>query len=117
MTLHLVADENFDGDLYRGVLRRAPLLDLVRVQDVSLAGVADPDILEWAARGGRVLVTHDVNTVPAFAYQRVRAGLPLAGVILVPTRMPLGQAIDEVVLLAETLYTADVNDRVIFLPL
>ena len=32
----LLADENFNGDIVRGVLLRHPDLDLVRVQDVGL---------------------------------------------------------------------------------
>ena len=34
--LRLAADENFNGDIVRGLLRRNPKLDIVRVQDVGL---------------------------------------------------------------------------------
>ena len=47
--LLLVSDENFNNDIVRGLLRRNPNLDIVRVQDVGLRGADDPDILEWAA--------------------------------------------------------------------
>lgn len=47
--LRLLADENFNGDVVRALLLRQPDLDIVRVQDVGLAGIADPDILAWAA--------------------------------------------------------------------
>ena len=50
--LLLVSDENFNGDSVRGLLRRHPELDLVRVQDVGLMQASDPDILEWAANRG-----------------------------------------------------------------
>jgi len=33
--LLLVADENFNNDILRGLLRRNPLLDIVRIQDVG----------------------------------------------------------------------------------
>ena len=62
--LRLVSDENFNGDIGRGLLRRHPELELVRVQDVGLMQRPDPDILEWAASQGRVLLSHDVSTVP-----------------------------------------------------
>ena len=45
--LRLLADENFNGDIVRALLLRQPDLDIVRVQDVGLAGVVDPDILAW----------------------------------------------------------------------
>jgi hypothetical protein len=47
--LRLLADENFNGDIVRGLMLRQPGLDLVRVQDVGLAGADDSDILAWAA--------------------------------------------------------------------
>ena len=34
--LRLLADENFSGDIVRGLLLRQPDLDLVRAQDVGL---------------------------------------------------------------------------------
>lgn len=34
--LRLLADENFNGDIVRGLLLREPDLDIVRVQDVGL---------------------------------------------------------------------------------
>ena len=75
-----LADENFDNDILRGVLRRNPQIDIVRVQDIGLAGAEDPDVLARAAEEGRVLLTHDVRTITAFAYERVEHGLKMPGV-------------------------------------
>ena len=61
--LRLAADENFNGDIVRGLLRRNPKLDIVRVQDVGLSGADDPSVLQWAADQGRVIVTHDISTL------------------------------------------------------
>ena len=72
--LRLAADENFNNDIVRGLLRREPGLDIVRIQDVGLSGADDPTVLEWAAQEGRVLLTHDVTTITRHAYERVKAG-------------------------------------------
>jgi hypothetical protein len=61
--LKLVSDENFDGVILRGLYRRHPNLDVVRVQDVGLNAASDPDILEWVAVEGRILLTHDRETM------------------------------------------------------
>lgn len=53
--LKLLADENFDNTVLRGLFRRNSELDIVRVQDVGLSGEDDPTVLEWAAQEGRVL--------------------------------------------------------------
>jgi predicted nuclease of predicted toxin-antitoxin system len=70
--LRLLADENLDSNIARGVVRRLPGIDLVRVQAVGLCGDDDPTVLGWAAEQGRVLITHDVATVRHFAYERRR---------------------------------------------
>ena len=56
--LRLLVDENFNGDIVRGLLLRRPDLDLVRVQDVEYEEAEDPTILAWAAENDRILLTH-----------------------------------------------------------
>lgn len=86
--IRLLTDENFDGDILRGLIRRMPDLDVVRVQDVGLIETPDTAILAWAANEGRILITHDRDTVPSFAFNRVRSGQPMPGVFLVSDQMP-----------------------------
>lgn len=85
----------------RGLLRRKPDLDIVRVQDIGLSGADDASILEWAAQESGVLLTHDVTTLTRFAYERVRAGLPMPGVFEVSRAIALGFAIEDILLLTE----------------
>ena len=40
--LRLLSDENFNGDIVRGLFLRQPNLDLLRVQDVGLREADDP---------------------------------------------------------------------------
>lgn len=115
--LRLASDENFNGDIVRGLLRQHPELDLVRVQDVGLMQTPDPDILEWAANHVRVLLSHDVSTVPPAAYQRIGDGKPMPGVFIVPDRMPIGQAIDEILFLSLDAAPDEWKEQVLFLPL
>jgi hypothetical protein len=115
--LRLVSDENFNGDIVRGLLRRHSELDIVRVQDVGLMQTEDADVLEWASSQGRVLLSHDVSTVPPAAYQRVSAGKPVPGVFIVPDQMPIGQAIEEVLFLSLDVDENEWKDQVLFLPL
>ena len=115
--LLLIADENFNNDIVRGLLRRKPELDIVRVQDVGLSGADDPTILEWAAQEKRVLLTHDVTTLTKFAYERVEAGQWMPGVIEVSRSVPLGVAIDDILLLAEASHDGEWEGQILYLPL
>ena len=99
--LRLLSDENFNGDLVRGLFLRQPNLDLLRVQDVGLREVDDPAILAWAASNERILLTHDRATMPDFAYNRLVRGELMAGMFVVNDRMPIRQAIDELSLLVD----------------
>ncbi len=77
--LRFLADENFKGDIVRGLLRRSPDLDFVRVQDIGLIGADDPAVVAWAAERGRIILTHDRATLPDFAYERVAANGQMPG--------------------------------------
>jgi mRNA interferase HicA len=56
-------------------------LNIVRVQDVGLTGVVDPDILAW-----------DRATLPDYAYERLAASEKLPGVFILNDRFPVGDA-------------------------
>ncbi|MCI0552774.1 MAG: DUF5615 family PIN-like protein [Anaerolineae bacterium] len=94
--LFLVADENFNNAIVRGLLRIKPDLDIVRVQDVGLSSADDPTVLEWAANEDRVLLTHDVTTITKYAYERVEVGEYMPGVIEVGRKVSFGTAINEI---------------------
>lgn len=115
--LILIADENFNNDIVRGMLRRKPDLDIVRVQDVGLSNEDDRVILEWAAQEDRVLATHDVTTITNFAYERVRAGKPMPGVIEVDDDLPIGQAINEILLVVESSERGEWEGQIVYIPL
>lgn len=115
--LKFAADENLNGDVLRGLLRRVPSLDLVRVQDAGLSGADDVIVLEWAAREGRVLLTHDVTTLTADALERVRAGRPMPGVIEVGRAVAIGRAIEDLLLLAGASRESEWEGQVLYLPL
>jgi predicted nuclease of predicted toxin-antitoxin system len=115
--LRLAADENFDGAIVRGVLRRKPDLDIVRIQDAGLSGKDDPTVLDWAAQEGRILVTHDVTTITHFAYERIRASQSMPGVFEVNLNGAIGQIIEDILLLAECSLDGEYEGQIIYLPL
>ena len=115
--LRLLSDHNFNGRILRGLRRRIPDLDVVRALDVGLDSANDPDLLAWAAVENRILITHDVNTVPAFANERVRAGFTMPGVFLIPKSMAIGHAIDDLELAVKAQTADDCKDQVTYFPL
>ncbi len=115
--LSLLSDENFNGDIVRGLFLRQPNLDLLRVQDVGLKEIDDSAILAWAAIKERILLTHDRATMPDFAYERLVRGESMAGLFVVNDRMPIRQAIDELLLLVNYSEQVEWKGIVLYLPL
>jgi hypothetical protein len=115
--LKLAADENFDNNIIRGLLLRESQLDIKRIQDVGLRGADDPLVLAWAEEEGRVLLTHDVSTMSAHAYERIESGLSMPGIFLVSSEMPIGDAIEEILLLAGASLPNEWENQVQYIPL
>lgn len=116
--LRLATDADVHGDIIRGLRRRLPEIDLVRVQDALPEGPPDPEVLAWAAVENRVLVTNDRNTMVGFAYQRVPAGEPVPGLIATTNDQSIGSAINDILVIVEYMSEEEISDQVVvFLPL
>jgi hypothetical protein len=115
--LSLVFDENFDHRILRGLESQLPDLDFIVVQYTEFRGAGDPQLLARAAEQNRILITHDLKTIPKFVYERVAAKLPTPGVIAVPDWMPIGQTIEELAILVACSEPNEFVDLVRYLPL
>ena len=115
--LLFLSDEDFNRRIVRGLRRRLPRLDVVRVQDVGLIARPDTEVLEWAANENRVVLTHDVSTMSKHAFDRVNDKLTMSGVIEISQDVPIGEAIEELVLIAECSLENEWQNQVIYLPL
>jgi len=111
----LLADENFNVDIVRGLLLRQPDLDIVRVQDVGLTGEDDLQVLAWAAENNRIVLTHDRATMPSYALERLASGEGWRAFSF--DRFPVAQSIREMLLVIACTDQAEWNGRVVYLPL
>jgi predicted nuclease of predicted toxin-antitoxin system len=115
--MRFAADENFNGKILDSLKRRLPEIEIVRVQDTELYQSSDSEILAWAAQQERILLTHDVQTLVDDAYARVRAGLPMPGVIHVSATISIGDAVDELEVLIGAGTSEDFDSQVKHVPL
>lgn len=77
----------------------------------------DPDLLAWASENGYIVLTHDINTMPAFANVRIAKGLLFLGVIIVRDILPLKVAIEDLLTIAQASKSDEWANKVTFLPL
>lgn len=91
-------DNNLLSAVRRGVLRREPTVDFQSAREAQLDGVPDPDVLRLCVAHGRILVTHDRNTIPGHARELQAAGHATPGVFVVDQGARLAGVIDELLL-------------------
>ena len=112
-----LADENFNNDILRALFRRDPDIDVIRAQDAGLTGIDDEALLAWAAEQNRLLLTHDVSTLTAYAYHRVMKGEPMPGVFEVSREVSMRVAVDDILLLTECSRPGEWEGQIRYLPL
>src|SRR5579862_5800305 len=115
--LSFFTDEDFNHHILRAVLRQLPLFDVLVLQEEGMSGALDPEVLDSACEEGRLLLTHDVNTMTNHAYQRMAEGLHCPGVIIVPRWLSIGEAMADISLIAQVGNNTDFENQVIYLPL
>ena len=112
-----LADHDLDEHIVQGVLRREPAVVFVRARDVGIDRRPDPEVLEFAAGQGLIIVSHDTNTMVGHAYDRVAAGLPLTGLLMARQVEPIGPMIDSLLLIWGASEGEEWAGLVRFLPL
>lgn len=110
-------DEDCNARIVRGIRRRTSKLDLMTVQEAGLGSAGDFEVLAHAAAEGRIVVSHDVRTMTAHATASMTLGSPMADLLLIPQTYPVGQAIEDLLLIAEVSTAEEWRSRIIFLPL
>jgi predicted nuclease of predicted toxin-antitoxin system len=114
--LRFLIDHDFNERILRGVRSRVEV-DAVLARAVGLAHKPDPQLLFWAAAENRILVSHDLQTMPRFAITRVRNGESMPGLILVPQDLPIGRAIEELTMIALCSGQTEWRDMIVYIPI
>jgi Domain of unknown function (DUF5615) len=116
MTIRFQADVTLNQIILRAARRREPALDFQTAETASLAGLPDPEVVARAAEDGRILVTHDLQTMPrhfaAFITTRQSPGL-----LLIPPRLPIASAVDDLLLIWSTMAAEEWRNLMWYLPL
>lgn len=114
--MRIAVDANFRREIIVGLQKRVPGLDVVWAQQAGLSEASDEEVLDWAAREGRILLTHDHRTMPNAVYRRMEQGLHTPAVIVVYQLTPIGKAVADLELVLGASFPEELEMRVIRLP-
>ena len=117
MKVRFLADADLNRAIVSGVLRREPSVDFLTAQAAGLRSMNDPEVLALAAERQRVLISHDVGTMPAHFRAFRKAGRHSSGVFLIPQSLDVGTAIDELLLIWLASEASEWEDRLEWIPL
>ncbi|MSP13218.1 MAG: hypothetical protein EXR62_09710 [Chloroflexi bacterium] len=116
MNVRFQADANLNFDIVKGILRREPSIDFETAEAANLPGLPDQAVLAIAAKGGRVLVTHDRKTMPGhFAEFIMTETSP--GVLILSRKLFLAEAIEDLLLIWAASEADEWINRIFWLPL
>jgi hypothetical protein len=115
--VRFLADADLNKAIVTGTLRREPSLDFMTAHAAGLRGMNDPEVLALAADQHRLLVSHDVGTMPSHFQAFQDAGKYSAGVFLFPQSLDVGTAIDELLLIWLASEALGWENRIVWLPL
>ena len=110
-----LTDQDFNARIVTQLRNRIPDLNLISVRDLGLANTPDPSVLEWAAEQSRIVLSHDINTMESFAQNHVDAGLPMPGLIVVRQQLTVGEALNRIEWVVQTMPDDGIEGQIITL--
>ena len=93
MKIKFQADNDLDERSLRAVVRLNSQIDFQTAPTLGLHGVPDPELLRMAAAEGRMLVSHDLKTMP-YHFAEFIAQQDSPGVFLISPKLSIGEAAD-----------------------
>jgi hypothetical protein len=120
--LRFVLDEQLRRVLWRAIQSHNGQghlpIDVVRVGDPPdlPLGSLDPDILVWAEREGRILISLDRRTLPGHLADHLQAGNHSPGVLLVRPSASVPDVIEYLVMAAYAAQPAEYRDIYRYIP-
>ncbi len=112
-----IADADFNEDLIRGMRRNEPAIDFLTAFDGGTRGLLDRQVLELAAAAGRVLVSHDRDTMIGEFFGFLADGHSSPGLITVEQELDEGDAIEDLLLIFAATSPEELRDQITWVPI
>jgi hypothetical protein len=115
MKIRFQADNDLNQNIVKALLRLEPSIDFQTAHAANLRGVPDPEVLAYAAKEGRVLVSHDITTMPRHFGEFIQA-TNSAGVLIAIQEAPIQTIVEDLLLIWMVDEAEDWVNRIRILP-
>lgn len=122
MPLTYILDEHLRKRLWKAIQQHNAggvyAIDVTQVGDpIDLPlGSTDPDLLLWAEKEGRVVVTRDRRTMPSHLNAHLKSGHHCEGIFIIRRQATVAQIVDYLVVAAYAVDPAALQDRYEYIP-
>jgi len=122
MALAFVLDEHLRGPLWHSILRHNLIgdytLDVVRAGDAAdlPLGARDSEVLLWAERQSRLLITEDRHTMASHLHRHLAGGHRSPGILIARFGIGMRQLLECLILVAHAGQPSDFADSITYIP-
>lgn len=116
MKIRFLADADLKFQIVVAVRHGEPTVDFQSANEAGLKTLKDPQVLSYAAREGRILVTHDRSTMPHhfFSFIKTRQS---PGLIVVSQQLAISTVANDLILMWAANEPQEWANQITFLPL
>jgi predicted nuclease of predicted toxin-antitoxin system len=116
MKIRFQADADLNQIILLATVRREPAIDFQTALAAGLANLSDPEVLTIAAREGRLLVTHDQQTMPRHFAGFITAEVS-PGLLIIPQHLSVAAAVEDLLLIWFATQAEEWRNQIGYLPL
>jgi len=116
LKIRFQADADLNQVIVKAILRKEPAIDFKTATEANLEGQNDIDVLKEASQEDRVLVSHDQRTMPSH-FATYILDQTRSGVILISKKMPIAEAVEDIIMIWALSEPNEWINRIAKLPL
>ena len=109
------ADADLNQAIVSGTIRREPQINFKSANSANFAGKSDSEVLKISAKDKRILVTHDRKTMPT-ELANFTTTKTCSGVLIVSQDLPIGEAIESLILIWEASTEEEWINQIMSIP-
>lgn len=117
--IRYLLDENVSPIFRIELLKREPEIVVWKVGDLLAPprGTLDPDILDWCEGNSFILITNNRKSMPGHVKEHLNRNKHFPGIIELNPNIPMGESIEELLLIWNASDINEYEDRLIYLPI